>query len=273
MGLTSEQVDRYRTDGWLAPLDVMTPAEAALLANRLEDAEAAHPEHLHASNRNNAHLTFPFLADLANHPAIIDAVRCLVGEDLSLWSTVLFIKEPNSSAFVSWHQDAHYMALEPDNFVTAWVAVTPSTLDTGCVSVLPGTHTTRFSHSDTFADDNILTRGQQVEGVDTSNPVHLELEPGQMSLHHPWLVHGSQPNRSNHRRVGVAMQAYLGRDVRPLRGRHHVMHIAGELPAPAFHVALRPTETCSPSGVEARSAANHAFADVLYDGAVQRRSL
>lgn len=273
MGLSDEQIGRYRTDGWLAPLTVMTASNAGELAAELACAEAAYPEHLHASNRNNAHLAFPFLAQLATHPGIVDAVRSLVGNDISLWSTVLFIKEPDSSAFVSWHQDAHYMAIEPDNFVTAWLALTPSTLESGCVSVLPGTHTTRSAHSDTFADDNILTRGQQVEGVDASAAVHLELQPGQMSLHHPWLLHGSQPNQSDKRRVGVAMQAYLGRDVRPVKGEHHVMHVAGDQPPAEFHVAPFPAEDCSAQGIAARTAANQAFADVLYDGAEQRREL
>ncbi len=273
MGLTTEQVERYRADGWLAPLDVLDLVDAISLAKQLESAESTYPDHLHASNRNNAHLAFPFLADLATHPAIVDAVRSLIGDDISLWSTVLFIKEPGSSAFVSWHQDAHYMALEPDNFVTAWVALTPSTLESGCVSVLPGTHTSQARHSDTFGDDNILTRGQQVDDVDTSGMVHLELQPGQMSLHHPRLIHGSQPNRSNQRRVGVAMQAYLGGNVRPTSGQHHVMHIAGRKPPSEFSISPRPFGICTPAGLATRAAANQALADVLYDGAEIRRGL
>ncbi len=278
MSLSPEHVGHYETEGWIAPIDVMSAPDAALLAAELERMEARFPEHLHAEHRNNAHLAFPFLADLACHPTIVEAASSLVGPDLSLWSTVLFIKEPDSAAFVSWHQDAFYMGLESGeapraNWVTAWLALTPSTLESGCVSVIPGTHRRQAEHEDTFGQDNILTRGQQVTDVDPAQAVHLELQPGQMSLHHPWLVHGSQPNRSGARRVGLAMQSYLGSDVRPVRGEHHVMHVSGAPVSPAFVESPRPTATATPEGAAVRAAANQALADVLYDGANERRSL
>ena len=273
MVLSSEQVEHYEREGWVAPVEVMSESDAAALADHLEAAESAFPDQLHAEHRNNAHLAFPFLAELTRHPAIVRAASALVGSDIALWSTVLFIKEPDSSAFVSWHQDAFYMSLEPSNFVTAWLALTPSTLESGCVSVIPGTHRARAAHHDTFGDDNILTRGQEVAHVDTSAAVHLELRPGQMSLHHPWLVHGSQPNRTAKRRVGFAMQSYLGADVRPVRGEHHVMHIAGAPIPPEFVESPRPSTAGASDGAAVRDAANRALADILYDGANERRAL
>ena len=109
--------------------------------------------------------------------------------------------------------------------------------------------------------------------VDESQAVKLELRPGQMSLHHPWLVHGSLPNKSNQRRVGIAMQSYIGDDVRPEHGEHHVIHIQGaEVPA-EFIRAQRPKNVCDEAGVAAREAANKAFSDVLYTGAKIRRKL
>ena len=192
--------------------------------------------------------------------------------DISLSGTVLFVKEPGTPAFVSWHQDATYMGLEPDNFVTAWLALTPSTEESGCVAVVPGTHRRgRQDHEDTFDDDNILTRGQQVAEVDETNIVNLVLEPGQMSLHHPWLVHGSRANESDHRRIGIAFQSYLGGDVRPTRGEHYVMHIAGARPDSSFLDAPRPWGLCTPAGIGLRTQANAALADVLYEGAEVRR--
>jgi len=273
MRLSDAQVEHYRTQGWIAPIDVMSEDDGLALGRLLVEAETEHPEHLAARGRNNAHLAFPFLADLAVHPVIVSAVQSLVGEDVALSSSVIFAKDPDSTAFVSWHQDAFYMGLEPDNFVTAWIALTPSTLQSGCVTVLPGTHKVRSAHNDTFGEDNILTRGQEVSDVDTSEQVHLELQPGQMSLHHPWLVHGSQPNRSDYRRIGIAMQSYMGADVRPTRGEHHVMHIAGAPLAKEFIETPAPTGTCTPEAVAIRQAANDAFSAVLYDGAEQHRAL
>lgn len=251
----------------------MPAAEAQALLAALEAAERDHPEALHAEHRNNAHLVFPFLADLVADDRILAAVEPLIGPDISLWSTVLFIKEPNTSSFVSWHQDAQYMGLHGDRFVTAWLALTPSTTETGCVSVLPGSHRRQAEHRDTFDEDNILTRGQTIVGVDDRSSVDLVLQPGQMSLHHPWLIHGSQPNRSDRRRVGIAMQSYLSAEVRPARGEHHVVPIRGAAPTPPFVVAPRPTATCDPTANEARAAANAALSSVLYHGAERTRSL
>ncbi len=273
MSLSEVQIRHYREHGWVAPIDVLTENEAGAALAELEAAEAAFPEHLHAEHRNNAHLAFPFLHDLAVHERIVDAAASLVGPDISLWSTVLFIKEPDSAAFVSWHQDAFYMGLEPDNFVTAWLALSASTRESGCVSVIPGTHRRRAEHADTFGENNILTRGQTVTDVDEDTAVDLVLQPGQMSLHHPWLVHGSQPNRTDRRRVGIAMQSYLGGDVRPVRGEHHVLPIRGEVPHPSFTTVNSPTATADPDAVRVRAAANAALSSVLYDGADQTRAL
>lgn len=274
MTLSAEQVRQYREHGWIAPIDVMSLDEARALRAQLEDAEKAFPEHLGAENRNNPHLVLPFLGALTIDPRIVDSVEALVGPSISLWSTVLFIKAPSSGSFVSWHQDATYMALASDNHVTAWLALSPSTLDSGCVSVIPGSHRDGMrQHVDTFGDDNILTRGQEVQGVEARDAVHLELQPGQMSLHHPWLVHGSQPNRSSDRRIGIAMQSYMGDDVRPVRGEHFVTHVRGAATNPAFTEAPLPTELCSPSAIAHRIAANEAFANILYDGAKERRDL
>lgn len=271
--LSETQVAHYRERGWIAPLDLMSEAEAAELLGLLEEAEAAHPEQLHAEHRNNAHLAFPFLGDLSIDRRIVEAIEPLVGSDICLSSTVLFIKEPDSSAFVSWHQDAFYMGLEPDNFVTAWVALTSSTSENGCVTVIPGTHRGRSDHHDTFGEDNILTRGQTVTDVDESTAVDLELRPGQMSLHHPWLVHGSRPNQTAHRRVGIAMQSYLSADVRPVGGDYHVVHVNGAGPHDSFTTVPLPSSELDPGAVTVRADANAALAAVLYRGADQTRAL
>jgi len=274
MALSKEQIIHYREEGWIAPIDIMSEAEAATLVQALEAVEAQYPEYLHAENRNNAHLAFPFLADLVSHDKIVAAAASLVGADMSLWSSVLFIKEANSGSFVSWHQDATYMGLNSDNHVTAWIALTPSIEESGCVAVIPGTHREGIvEHEDTFGEDNILTRGQKVAQIDESQAVNLELRPGQMSLHHPWLVHGSLPNKSNQRRIGVAMQSYMGADVKPEYGEHHVMHIRGADVAEEFVHAPYPKSECDEDGIAVRESANKAFSDVLYQGSKTRRKL
>ena len=273
--IDADQLAHYRKHGYVVPIDVMSVDEAAVLLERLEEAERAFPEALHAENRNNAHLAFPFLAELARDPRIVDVAEAIVGPDISLWSTVLFVKEPNSGAFVSWHQDGQYMRVnDSDNHVTAWLAFTSSTLENGCVSVIPRSHLERgLAHEDTYGTDNILTRGQQVIDVDESSAVHLKLQPGQMSLHNPWLVHGSQPNRTGERRIGIALQTYMGSGVGPIAGSHVVSQIRGNTIDERFGVAPFPDGVNTPQVRAQREAANTALADNLYHGAEHRRSL
>jgi len=208
--LTDRQIAQYHDDGFLSPIDVMREDEAITYRERFEVAEQKYPEHAHAEKRNNAHLSYKCLDELAHHSIILDAVEDLIGPDISLWATVLFIKEPQTSHYVSWHQDATYMGMNKNDFVTPWLALSPSNLETGCMSMIPGSHKNHIRpHDDTFAEDNILTRGQVVRDVDESQAVNLILRPEQMSLHHAEIIHGSRQNKSQSRRIGFAMQSYL----------------------------------------------------------------
>ena len=161
--LPEEQVSRYWSDGWLAPINVLTTGEASTILAALDEAEARYPEDLHGGHRNNAHLVLPFLADLALHPTILGCVASLVDEPAALLNSVLFIKDPDTTTYVSWHQDSTYMGIEGTDMVTAWVALTPSTSVNGGVAMAPATHLDGIRpHEDRYGPDNILTRGQHV---------------------------------------------------------------------------------------------------------------
>ena len=158
--------------------------------------------------RQKPHLLYSWLADLVHHEPILDIVEDLHGPDLLCWSTTLFIKEAKTTSFVSWHQDSTYWGLSRPDVVTAWLAVTPSTIANGALEVISGTHTLdQLPHRDTFATDNLLTRGQEVAvDIGATKPDVIELQPGEVSLHHVRLVHGSAPNHSDDRRIGFAMR-------------------------------------------------------------------
>jgi len=129
------------------------------------------------------------------------------------------IKEASSPAFVSWHQDSTYWGLEPADIVTAWVAISESVLKNGAMRVIPGTHKKeQLAHHDTFGENNLLSRGQEIAvQVNESDAKSLVLQPGEMSLHHVRLVHGSEPNPSGRRRIGFAIR-YLPTNVRQTVG-------------------------------------------------------
>jgi ectoine hydroxylase-related dioxygenase (phytanoyl-CoA dioxygenase family) len=205
--LSEAALARYRRDGLHFPVDVLSTDEAAGLRARLEAFEAREGKPLAGNMRHKAHLLFTWLNELVHHPRILDAVEDVLGPDLLCWSSNFFIKEAHDPGYVSWHQDATYWGLSSPDVITAWVALSPATIESGAMRMIPGSHNTQHAHRDTWARDNLLSRGQEVMvDVDAKGAVDILLQPGQASLHHVLIVHGSEPNRSADRRIGFAIR-------------------------------------------------------------------
>ena len=233
-GLTTAQIDSYRHDGFLSGLRVFSQEETAGIRAAVETLEADHAagaggHGLAQFFRVNGQIVIPLLADLARRPEILDPVESLLGPDLLVWSVELFIKEPGSAKTVSWHQDITYWGMgETDEEVTAWVALSEVSEAAGCMRFIPGSHAGGLvAHRDTFASDNLLSRGQSIDAVDESRAVFGPLRPGEMSLHHGRCFHASGPNRSDDRRIGLAIR-YVTPGVRqPGLGRDYAMLVRG----------------------------------------------
>lgn len=218
--LSDDAVRQYHEEGYYAPIRALSADEAGALRAKLEAHEAEHGR-LAGPLRHKSHLLFTWLDELIRHPGILDAVEGVIGPDILCWGTSFFIKEPRNPGFVSWHQDSTYWGLDPADIVTAWVALSESTTENGAMRVVPGTQKMeQVAHRDTFSPDNLLSRGQEIAvDVDEAKAVTLELAPGEMSLHHVRLVHGSDPNPSDRRRIGFAIR-YLPTHVRQTIGTH-----------------------------------------------------
>jgi len=218
VALPDQAVLNYRRHGYLSPIPVLSPAEARGYRAKLEAVEASGRLPAGAL-RSKCHLLLTWVDDIVRHPHVLDAVESLLGPDLLVWGTSFFIKEPRNPGFVSWHQDLTYWGLAPADIVTAWIALSESTLANGAMRVVPGSHTHEvLPHTDTFAPENLLSRGQEIRvEVDAEEAVALELLPGEMSLHHVKLIHGSEPNPSPERRIGLAVR-YIPTYVRQTAG-------------------------------------------------------
>ncbi len=193
--LTADQVDHFARHGWVAPVRVMSVEAADELRERLEREEQRLGGPLSGTMLQKPHLVYSWLADLVFNDSILDAVEDLYGPDLLCWSSTLFAKEAKTTSFVSWHQDSTYWGLSRPDVVTAWCALTPSNRTNGALEVISGTHhLDQLPHHDTFAKENMLTRGQEIAvDIGDATPTVIELEPGEISLHHVRLVHGSAP--------------------------------------------------------------------------------
>jgi non-heme Fe2+,alpha-ketoglutarate-dependent halogenase len=218
--LSPEAVASYQAHGYFAPIPVLTTAEALYARQKLEAHEQVHGQ-LKGPLRHKSHLLFTWLDDIIRHPKILDAVEDVLGPNLLVWGSSFFNKEARDPGYVSWHQDSTYWGLDPADVVTAWVALSESTAENGAMRVMPDTHLMdQVKHRDTFAAGNLLSRGQEIEvEVDDSKAVMLQLQPGEMSLHHVRIIHGSDPNPSDKRRIGFAIR-YLPTYVKQVVGAH-----------------------------------------------------
>jgi hypothetical protein len=235
----------YAKNGYFFPCDVTGAAEAAELVADLETAEAelkGDRARLSLLRSYPAQL-LPSYARLIRHPRILEPVSQLIGPDLLVWSAGFFIKEAGSARYVSWHQDLNYWGLDGDNEVTAWYALTPATVENGCMRFVPGSHRRKdVPHVDSFAPDNLLTRGQEIAvEVDEAAAANVLLRAGQVSLHHGHMFHASGPNRTDSRRLGVAIR-YVAPSMKQVSGdKLLVSHVSGRddyghfehMPAPA----------------------------------------
>ena len=271
--LTKEQIEQYHDEGFISPLRVISEADALSIKTQLEEVEAQYPEEINAESRNNLHLSFAFLDALAHNTTVVDAMEDLIGPDIALWASVMFIKEPSSKQYVSWHQDATYMGLDSVDFPTPWIALSPSNIETGCMTMILGSHKSEIrKHEDTYAENNILTRGQVIPNVDENKAVDLILRPGEMSIHHGAIIHGSQPNNSDQRRIGFSLQSYISPEIRQVVGRNIWTHIRGKARHDIDGLTLeRPKYNMDPITVSQRKIAEENLSDILYKGAKLKR--
>jgi non-haem Fe2+, alpha-ketoglutarate-dependent halogenase len=262
--LSAPALAQYRRDGFHFPIRVISAAEAQALRDRLEAFEAGKP--LAGGLRHKTHLLFTWCWELIHNGAILDAVESVIGPDILCWSTTFFIKEARDPGYVSWHQDSTYWGLSEPDVITAWVALSPATLESGAMRVVPGSHGGQVKHRETFHKHNLLSRGQEIEvEVDGSKAVDLLLAPGEMSLHHVRLVHGSEPNRSGDRRIGLAIR-YIPTRLKQSLGRDGAVLVRGVDRYHHFEMEPRPDADLSPKALAAHQAAHERSMAILYAG-------
>ena len=265
--LSEAALQNYRRDGYHFPLPVLTATEVAHYRGCLEEHEAKTGAPLQGNLRHKAHLLFTWVDELVHHPKIVDAAEDVLGPNLLCWTTNFFIKEANSPGFVSWHQDAFYWGLSKDDVMTAWVALSPANLESGCMKFVPGSQTQdHLQHVDTFHKDNLLSRGQEIAvKVDGQKTVDCILKPGEMSLHHVKLVHGSEPNRSNDRRIGLAIR-YIPTDLKQLKVRDSATLVRGVDTYGHFDMEPRPKRDLDEAALAAHTDAVERQVKALYSG-------
>ena len=265
--LTPAEVQTYNRTGYHFPVDVLSPAEVGAFRSSLERYERDSGGPISGAMRHRSHVLFTWVADMVRHPKVLDAVEDVLGPNILCWNTSFFIKEARDPGFVSWHQDATYWGLSSPDVMTVWVAMSPANRVSGCMKFVPGTHKSQAPHADTFHKDNLLSRGQEIAvEVDEKDAVLAELKPGQASLHHVLLFHGSEPNRSDDRRIGLAIR-YIPTYVKQAVGqRDWATLVRGVDNERNFDAEPRPKRDLDPDAVAFHQMVTEEQVKVLYRG-------
>ena len=152
----------------------------------------------------------PFMRRLVSDDRLLDIAEQFIGPNIALFAAHYIAKSPRTGRAVQWHQDGSYWPLEPMEVTTLWVAGTPSTIENGCMRVLPGTqNNTLLKRRDLIDLDKekfVLGVGIHPDQIDESDAIDLELEAGDISIHNPLIIHGSNANTSNKWRVGLTLR-------------------------------------------------------------------
>ncbi|MDT7540214.1 MAG: hypothetical protein QOE33_118 [Acidobacteriota bacterium] len=211
--LSREQLDQYDRDGIVFPVRVFSADEASVFHGALESI-ADGCEEGPRKRFDNLHLFFGWAYRLVTHGAILDAVEDVLGGDILIDGSLVFNKPPRDSSYVSWHQDSVYSGWHLTPSISAWVALTSSHRANGCMRVIKGSHRLGLLDHDNVQDDpNLLNRrGERISvDVDESRAVDVVLQPGEMSLHHSTIIHGSNPNTSDEPRIGFIVRFVTSR--------------------------------------------------------------
>ena len=271
--LQLQAIEQYQRDGYYFPLKVLDDNEVAANRARLDAFEKTQGQPLAGAQRNKSHLLFKWVDNLMRHDTILDAVEDLIGPDLLCWNTLFWIKEANSGSFVSWHQDLRYWGLDTADLVSVWLALSPASLESGCMRVLPGSHQGELlPHKDEYADGNLLTRGQEIAvEVDEHKTVAMPLNPGEISLHNVRLAHASSPNQSADRRIGLSLH-YMPTKSKQIVGEwDSAALVRGEDRYGHFKHAPQPSKDFDPVAVEFHRQATDAVREILFTDAEKVR--
>jgi hypothetical protein len=243
--LAPAEVAHYRSEGWVVPRFRLPADEIEQLRDALDALIRANPgvrpeklvsAHVEGDNGEGVRGDARFLA-LARDPRIVELVSGVLGDDIVLWGCHVFCKPAGDGFETPWHQDGHYWPIRPLANCTAWVALEESTVENGCLRVVPRSHAARTLHEHLHEDRTDLTLNQRLAAgsFEERDAVDIELEPGQMSLHDVYMIHGAAPNRSGKRRTGVALRympstSVFERGLRPVQGKSGVPVDFGQRP-------------------------------------------
>ncbi len=203
--LSPEELALFHKQSYLGPYTLCSPEEMAGIRKEIDSMIQTDPQ---ISPGLNRHLDVPFIYKLVTDPTIIDRIIPLIGPDLFLWRTGFFIKEPGSMEN-PWHQDGNFWTyIEPEVIVSVWIAIDETTIENGCLQIIPGAHHKAIPHIKA-GESMILAEMADPRFVEEEKLVNLEMKPGEFILFNERTLHRSEPNRSDLPRTGMVARIII----------------------------------------------------------------
>lgn len=248
-------INSYNAKGYHFPLRAFSESQAGQYRNTLEEVETSYRDDpdLKKLAIGQANSLLPFVDEITRSDTVLEQVKKILGPNILVWNSSFFIKEPHTKDFISWHQDLTYWGLTDSHEVTAWIALSQASVQSGCMKFVPGSHTNSIvEHRDTFDENNLLSRGQELAvEVDEDSAVNVVLEPGEMSLHHGQVFHGSNYNQSDDRRIGLAIR-YITPDMKQtIKEKTNATLVAGVDEFNHFNLRSAPNGTMNVDDIQA----------------------
>jgi hypothetical protein len=263
--LTKGQLADYEELGFLHSVPILSQDEVAHYRAEVEKTCQAIGGRV--TRLDGLHVFFPWAWELSTHPRLLNCLEQLLGPNILLKSTRIFYKYGKTGSYVGWHQDGITETLEDGRAPAIWLGLTAATVENGCLRVVPRSH--RFGLHEHYSNPDL----KPLPGADTSAPIaswskahgdelsgritnvppnfdepfDLVMNPGNMSIHHPVILHGSNPNLSTESRIGLSAsystpELYSGPKAVVCRGDgsrgHHRFEVIEEPASATFEEAL-----------------------------------
>ncbi len=207
MALTTTLKNTYEKDGYVIARNVIDPGLVDEVRTHIDWLMARHPELRPEQLGHTLMHKDAFWVRLISDPRLLDVAQQFIGTNIALFASHYIAKRPRDGQAVLWHQDGSYWPLEPMEVVTLWLAIDDSTPENGCMRVIPGTQAMDLKGVQARTDvDNVLASGMDESIVDEAKAKDIVLNAGDVSIHHPNVIHGSNANTSARWRRGLTIR-------------------------------------------------------------------
>lgn len=201
---------RYEHEGYATVKNVIGQETADEIKDHIDWLSKKHPNTRPEAFHHDMLIRDPFIHHLLHQEKILDNVQEIIGPDIALFGAHYIAKKPFSGKPVGWHQDGSYWPLEPMNVVSVWLAGTHSNEKNACMKVIPGTQNKKLLKPSEMIEldtnDYVLDLAIHPKDIDETSAINIVLGPGDMSIHNPFIIHGSNANISKSWRIGLTLR-------------------------------------------------------------------